>query len=40
MGWNLLWRYAVALTVLLGVFMLYQSPDLLRTLADGVWACF
>ncbi len=40
MRWTLLWSYALAALVLLGVFMLYQSPEFLRTLADGVWACF
>jgi hypothetical protein len=32
--------YALAAAALMGVFMLYQSPEFLRTLADGIWACF
>jgi len=32
--------WAVALLVLLAVFMLYTRPDFLLTLADQLWACF
>ena len=32
--------YALALCVLLGVFTLYLRPDFLVTLANQVWACF
>ncbi len=30
----------LALGVLLGVFALYQHPDILVTLADQLWSCF
>lgn len=32
--------WALALTVLLGVFALYQHPDILFTLANQLWSCF
>ena len=31
---------ALALLVLLAVFMLYSQPDFMLMLADQVWACF
>jgi hypothetical protein len=31
---------ALALVVLLAVFMLYSQPDFMLMLADQVWACF
>jgi len=32
--------YALALTVLAGVFALYTQPQLLVTLSEQIWACF
>jgi hypothetical protein len=32
--------YAIALTVLAGVFALYTQPQLLVTLSEQIWACF
>lgn len=40
MSWKLIGQYTVVMVIMLGVFALYLSPDFLRTLADGVWACF
>ncbi len=37
---RILFLYAGALGVLLGVFALYLHPDFLVTLANQVWACF
>ena len=32
--------YAVALAVLLAVFMLYTRADIMVSLAEQLWACF
>lgn len=31
--------WALAIVVLLGVFLLYAQPDLIVTLANQLWAC-
>ena len=35
---SLIWL--VALAAMAGVFALYLQPEMLRTLADQLWACF
>lgn len=32
--------WAGALLLLAGVFALYLQPEMMRTLADQLWACF
>jgi hypothetical protein len=31
--------YAIAVVVLLGVFVLYTRPEMMANLADQIWAC-
>lgn len=35
-----LWLLAVALVVLVGVFLMYTQPDFIVQMANQVWACF
>ncbi|MEP6556986.1 MAG: hypothetical protein ABJB17_00775 [Burkholderiales bacterium] len=32
--------WSAVLAVLGGVFMLYLQPEMMRTMADQIWACF
>lgn len=38
--WQRVLVWAAVLGVLLAVFALYTQPEMMRTLADQVWACF